>query len=90
MSTFLLDEIKREKDFYESKGLPYPKDLPNPNEQTELKTVPHSDSTSQADFHRYDEQVLFSVNITCSAVSCGSYQESKDLTEMFLFRLTSA
>ncbi|KAJ8683577.1 hypothetical protein QAD02_019369 [Eretmocerus hayati] len=50
------NEIKREREFYKSKGLPYPKDnLPNPGEVPDEKA--NADAHAESDYHRADEQV---------------------------------
>lgn len=59
---FFVVEIRREKEFYESKGLPYPKDISNPNEPAELKSQSNTETPSKVDFHRYDEQVTIFMN----------------------------
>ena len=57
-SIFFLDEIKREREFYRSRGLPYPKDiLPNPGEAQDDKA--NADAHAESDYHRTDEQVIF-------------------------------
>jgi polycomb group RING finger protein 3 len=51
------DEIKREREFYRSRGLPYPKDiLPNTGEVEEEKAG--ADAHAESDYHRTDEQVF--------------------------------
>lgn len=54
---FLSDEIKREREFYRARGLPYPKDtLPNAGEVEEEKA--NADAHAESDYHRTDEQVI--------------------------------
>lgn len=49
------DETKRERDFYKSRNLPCPKDLP---QNTEDDTFDRLNETHiEADYHRQDEQV---------------------------------
>lgn len=50
-----IDETKRERDFYKSRNLPCPKDLP---QNTEDDTFDRLNETHiEADYHRQDEQV---------------------------------
>lgn len=60
-----LDEISREREFYRSKGLPCPKDIPpNPSEVDEEKSV--ADVHAESDYHRQDEQVNVCLECTSS------------------------
>lgn len=53
----VLDEIKREREFYRARGLPCPKDiLPNAGEIEEEKA--NADAHAESDYHRTDEQVI--------------------------------
>lgn len=53
----ILDEIKREREFYRARGLPCPKDiLPNAGEIEEEKA--NVDTHAESDYHRTDEQVI--------------------------------
>lgn len=55
--SFILDETKREREFYRTRGLPCPKDiLPNAGEVEEDKA--NADAHAESDYHRTDEQVL--------------------------------
>lgn len=52
----VLDETKREREFYRARGLPCPKDiLPNAGEIEEDKV--NTDTHAESDYHRTDEQV---------------------------------
>ena len=53
---FLTDEIKRERDFYRSRGLPCPKDIP-PNAADNEDDKMLGDQIAEVDYHRMDEQV---------------------------------
>lgn len=58
---FILDEIKREREFYRARGLPCPKDvLPNAGEAEEEKAL--ADAHAESDYHRTDEQVITKIN----------------------------
>ncbi|KAL1130139.1 hypothetical protein AAG570_013077 [Ranatra chinensis] len=48
------NELKRERDFYRMRGLPCPKDIPQPAGDIEEEKPPNQ---VEADFHRMDEQV---------------------------------
>lgn len=53
---FVVDETKREREFYRARGLPCPKDiLPNAGEVEEDKV--NADTHAESDYHRADEQV---------------------------------
>lgn len=48
--------MKREREFYRSRGLPYPKDiLPNAGDVADEKA--NADAHAESDYHRTDEQV---------------------------------
>lgn len=51
----LLDENKREREFYKSRNLPCPKDMPQNHEMEETTEV--NDAHKDSDCHRLDEQV---------------------------------
>lgn len=56
MFVCLIDEIKREREFYRARGLPCPKDvLPNAGDVEDEKAS--ADAHAEADYHRADEQV---------------------------------
>lgn len=62
---FILDEIKREREFYRARGLPCPKDiLPNAGEVEEEKA--NADAHAESDYHRTDEQVI--TNVHCNVL----------------------
>lgn len=48
----LIDEIKRERDFYKSRNMPCPKDIPQNHDDDTF-----NDSHVDSDYHRQDEQV---------------------------------
>lgn len=50
------NEIKRERDFYRSRGLPCPKDIP-PNAADADEDKMLGDQIAEVDYHRMDEQV---------------------------------
>ncbi len=52
----ILDEIKREKEFYRLRDLPYPKDIPNLGSEAEAEK-PSANGVPECDYHRMDEQV---------------------------------
>lgn len=58
----VLDEIKREKEFYRLRDLPYPKDIPAMGSEAETER-PSANGVPECDFHRMDEQVF----ISCTA-----------------------
>lgn len=59
---FILDEIKREREFYRARGLPCPKDiLPNAGEIEEEKA--NADAHAETDYHRTDEQVITTAHV---------------------------
>lgn len=66
---FLSDEIKREKEFYRLRDLPYPKDIPALGSEAETER-PSTNGVAECDFHRMDEQVLFRVFhvVPCSLI----------------------
>lgn len=47
-----IDEIKRERDFYKSRNMPCPKDIPQNHDDDTF-----NDSHIDSDYHRQDEQV---------------------------------
>lgn len=49
------DEAKREREFYKSRNLPNPKDLPLNNEDESFDRM--NDTHVESDYHRQDEQV---------------------------------
>lgn len=51
-----LDEIKREREFYRIRGLPYPKEVPAGTEVDDDKTA-QDQAAADSDYHRTDEQV---------------------------------
>lgn len=62
ITCFFIDELKREQEFYKSRNLPNPKDLPlNTEDDSDRTDERHADS----DYHRHDEQV----NISLECVS---------------------
>lgn len=75
-----LDEAKREKEFYHSKGLACPKDIIQNNDQIDVKKAP-DEVVNDVDLHRYDEQVIKLIFIL-SESSCHILG--------FFFRLTFA
>lgn len=59
---FVLDETKREREFYRARGLACPKDiLPNAGEIEEDKA--NADAHAESDYHRTDEQVWVHINL---------------------------
>lgn len=60
MKHYFLDEIKREKEFYRLRDLPYPKDIPALGSEPEAEKPP-ANGVAECDFHRMDEQVLKSL-----------------------------
>lgn len=57
MKHYFSDEIKREKEFYRLRDLPYPKDIPALGSEPEAEKPP-ANGVAECDFHRMDEQVL--------------------------------
>ena len=53
---FYLDELKRESEFYHSRGLSCPKDILANNEIVDMKKN-QNENQNDTDFHRFDEQV---------------------------------
>ena len=54
--------MKREREFYRSRGLPCPKDtLTNPGENQDEKA--NADAHAASDYQRTDEQVIFLTQI---------------------------
>lgn len=51
-----LGEIKREREFYRIRGLPYPKEVPAGTEVDDDKTA-QDQAAADSDYHRTDEQV---------------------------------
>jgi len=51
--------LKREREFYLSRGVPCPKDVLANNDSVDIKKKPE-EGTNDLDFHRFDEQVCFS------------------------------
>lgn len=51
---FLLDEMRRERDFYKSRNMACPKDLPQNHDDDNEKVM---EAHAESDFHRLDEQV---------------------------------
>lgn len=49
------DETKRERDFYKSRNLPCPKDLPQNHDEEPFDRL--NESHIESDYHRQDEQV---------------------------------
>ncbi|XP_060530611.1 polycomb group RING finger protein 3 [Cylas formicarius] len=49
------NEINREREFYNVRGLPNPKDIPLPN--TDINGDHEADPHAESDYHRQDEQV---------------------------------
>uniref|UniRef100_A0A1B6CER0 RING-type domain-containing protein n=1 Tax=Clastoptera arizonana TaxID=38151 RepID=A0A1B6CER0_9HEMI len=61
------NEIKRERDFYRSRGLPCPKDIPpNPGEEIDEKPQ-NMEPVAEVDCHRMDEQV--NIDLECMAAN---------------------
>ena len=54
---FLIDETKREKDFYLNHGIVCPKDMLSNNEHVSTNKLAEDD-VNDADLHRLDEQVF--------------------------------
>lgn len=52
----LPDELKRETEFYRSRGLSCPKDILANNEIVDIKKN-QNENQNDTDFHRFDEQV---------------------------------
>lgn len=52
----LSDEITREREFYNSRNLPCPKDVPQDNKEIEEESK-LNEAHQESDFHRMDEQV---------------------------------
>ncbi|XP_050520826.1 polycomb group RING finger protein 3 isoform X2 [Daktulosphaira vitifoliae] len=59
-----LDEIKREREFYRIRGLPYPKEVPAGTEIDDEKMA-QDQAAADSDFHRTDEQV--NIGLECVA-----------------------
>lgn len=59
------DEMKREREFYKSRNLPNPKDLPQNNEDDAFDRL--NESHVESDFHRQDEQV--NVCLECTSTN---------------------
>lgn len=55
-----LDEIKREREFYRIRGLPYPKEVPAGTEVDDDK-IAQDQAAADSDYHRADEQVITSL-----------------------------
>lgn len=54
---YFIDEIKREREFYRIRGLPYPKEVPAGTEVDDDK-VTQDQAAADSDYHRTDEQVI--------------------------------
>lgn len=52
----MIDEMKREREFYRMRGLPCPKDIP-PNSGSIEEEKTQQEQVAELDFHRMDEQV---------------------------------
>lgn len=55
ISICIIDETKRERDFYKSRNLPCPKDLPQTNDEDAFDRL--NETHIEQDYHRKDEQV---------------------------------
>ena len=53
------DELKREGEFYRSRGLSCPKDILANSEMVDIKKS-QNENLNDTDFHQFDEQVSFS------------------------------
>lgn len=60
---FQENEIKREKEFYRLRDLPYPKDIPALGSEAETER-PSANGVAECDFHRMDEQV--NIGLECA------------------------
>lgn len=76
-STFVLDEIKREREFYKARNLPCPKDIPQENKESEDIETKLNEAHQESDYHRMDEQVNL-------CLECSTNSTMKNLKRRFI------
>ncbi|GIX91891.1 polycomb group RING finger protein 3 [Caerostris darwini] len=62
------NEIRRERDFYKRRGMPYPKIIPNNCIEKEAGSQSSSSKVEDCDYHRSDEQVNILLEAQSSAL----------------------
>nr|XP_015923754.1 polycomb group RING finger protein 3 isoform X2 [Parasteatoda tepidariorum] len=62
------NEVRRERDFYKRRGMPYPKTIPNNCIEKEAGFQSSSSKVEDSDYHRSDEQINILLEAQTSAL----------------------